>query len=127
MSDPDEGEEKTKDDGEDKTRLEQGKVSLDDGKAQQEADSHLALQPSSDVLGRLKRENRCFKCQQVGHWMRDCPKRPLDSDQEKPQLQIANSGRPEVMDLHSILTAQTAIGLKPHSMLTKWNGCDDLR
>lgn len=93
MTDPDEGEEKTSDGEEDK-RPEQGNAL--GGKAQQEAESHLALQPSPDVLNRLRRENRCFKCQQVGHWMADCPKRPLESDQETPLLQIINSGRPEV-------------------------------
>lgn len=93
MSDPDEGEDAVKDKGEVEESEQDGRI---DGTSQRNVESLRALGLTPEVIDRLKRENRCFKCQQVGHWMNRCPKRPLEDDRDETLLQIINSGRQEV-------------------------------
>ncbi|KAF9937654.1 hypothetical protein BGZ65_001278 [Modicella reniformis] len=94
MSNTDEGEDEAKDDGENKDEPHQEDIHPE-STAQREADLQRALGVSPEAFDKLKRENRCFKCQQVGHWMRRCPKRPLEINQEDILLQTIYAARNE--------------------------------
>ncbi|KAF9922397.1 hypothetical protein FBU30_007469 [Linnemannia zychae] len=48
-----------------------------------------------EVLEKLKKENRCFKCQEQGHWANKCPKYVNKGTKDEVLLQIINSGKSE--------------------------------
>ncbi|KAF9344580.1 hypothetical protein BGX26_004151, partial [Mortierella sp. AD094] len=50
---------------------------------------------TSDMKSKLKHENRCFRCKEIGHWASRCPHpKPMPKDDEV-LLQIINSGKIE--------------------------------
>lgn len=50
----------------------------------------------SEVMERLKKENRCFECQEQGHWANKCPKSTDRNTKDDVLLQIISSGKSEV-------------------------------
>jgi hypothetical protein len=49
-----------------------------------------------EVLEKLKKENRCFECQEQGHWANKCPKSTNRGTKDDVLLQIISSGKSEV-------------------------------
>ncbi|KAI1305764.1 hypothetical protein EDD11_004878 [Mortierella claussenii] len=48
-----------------------------------------------ELVQQLYKENRCFRCRQVGHWMNRCPQHKPGTSTDDVLLQIINSGKSE--------------------------------
>ncbi|KAF9911647.1 hypothetical protein EC991_002765 [Linnemannia zychae] len=67
-----------------------------DGKGKEAESSTGASKLAPEDLKKLKKENRCFECQEQGHWANKCPKAAKGATKDDVLLQIISSGKSEL-------------------------------
>ncbi|KAG0372672.1 hypothetical protein BGX24_012726 [Mortierella sp. AD032] len=71
------------------------KTEVNDAKEKEAESSTGAAKLAPEVLEKLKKENRCFECQEQGHWANKCPKASKRGTKDEVLLQIISSGKSE--------------------------------
>ncbi|KAF9550523.1 hypothetical protein EC957_000197 [Mortierella hygrophila] len=71
------------------------KAGVSDTKEKEAESSTRATKLPPELLEKLKKENKCFECQEQGHWANKCPKAANRGAKEDILLQIISSGKSE--------------------------------
>ncbi|KAF9124520.1 hypothetical protein BGX30_000907 [Mortierella sp. GBA39] len=71
------------------------KAGVSDAKEKEAESRTRATKLPPELLKKLKKENKCFECQEQGHWANKCPKAANRGTKDDILLQIIGSGKSE--------------------------------